>query len=97
MFFFKFCCRHYTHAYNNLLEIRIVDTNATEVRTVAGFINYKLCKLMFALSLPRDAISQFKAHIDRFKNRIGFQELAFEHYAWLSKQYEILIIIYSVY
>lgn len=57
-----------------------------EVRTAAGFINYKLCKLMFALSLPRDAISQFKAHIDRFKSRIGFQELAFEHHAWLSKQ-----------
>jgi hypothetical protein len=81
--------KHYTHAYNNLLEIRIVDTNALEIRTVAGFINYKLCKLMFALNLPRDAISQFKAHIDRFKNRMGFQELSFEHYAWLSKQFSV--------
>ncbi|KAJ8940840.1 hypothetical protein NQ318_005286 [Aromia moschata] len=81
--------KHYTHAYNNLLEIRIVDTNALEIRTVAGFLNYKLCRLMFALNLPRDAISQFKAHIDRFKNRMGFQELTFEHYAWLSKQYSV--------
>lgn len=78
--------RHYTHAYNNLLEIRIVDTNAMEIRTVAGFINYKLCKLTFNLNLPRDAISNFKNHIDRFREKIGFQELAFEHYAWLSKQ-----------
>lgn len=67
-----------------------------EVRTVAGFINYKLCKLMFALSLPRDAISQFKAHTDRFKNRIGFQELAFEHYAWLSKQYVKIISLFRL-
>nr|XP_023021888.1 trafficking protein particle complex subunit 11 [Leptinotarsa decemlineata] len=81
--------KHYTHAYNSLLEIRIVDTNALEIRTVAGFINYKLCRLLFALNLPRDAISQFKAHIDRFKARMGFQELAFEHYAWLSKQYSV--------
>ncbi|EFA10428.2 Trafficking protein particle complex subunit 11-like Protein [Tribolium castaneum] len=81
--------KHYTHAYNYLLEIRVVDTNALEIRTVAGFINYKLCKLMFALNLPRDAISQFKAHIDRFKNRMGFHELSFEHYAWLSKQFSV--------
>ncbi|KAJ8983242.1 hypothetical protein NQ317_011651 [Molorchus minor] len=81
--------KHYAVAYNNLLEIRIVDTNALEIRTIAGFINYKLCRLMFALNLPRDAISQFKAHIDKFKNRMGFQELTFEHYAWLSKQYSV--------
>ncbi|XP_025834501.1 trafficking protein particle complex subunit 11 isoform X2 [Agrilus planipennis] len=81
--------KHYTYAYNKLLEIRIVDTNAMEIQTVAGFINYKLCKLMFTLNLPRDAISQFKAHAERFKSRIGFKELAFEHYAWLCKQYSI--------
>lgn len=81
--------KHYTLAYNNLLDIRIVDTNALEIRTLAGFINFKICKLMFILNLPRDAISQFKTHIDKFKNRIGFHELVFEHYAWLSKQYEI--------
>ncbi|KAK5645307.1 hypothetical protein RI129_006607 [Pyrocoelia pectoralis] len=81
--------KHYTHAYNNLLEIRIVDTNAMEIRIVAGFINYKLCRLMFGLSLPRDAISQFRSHTDRFKMRIGFQELAFEHNAWLSKQFSV--------
>ncbi|KAF5306179.1 hypothetical protein FQR65_LT07455 [Abscondita terminalis] len=81
--------KHYMHAYNNLLEIRIVDTNAMEIRTVAGFINYKLCRLMFSLSLPRDAISQFRSHTDRFKARIGFQELAFEHHAWMAKQYSV--------
>lgn len=74
------------HAYNNLLEVRIVDTNALEIRTIAGFINYKICRILFAINLPRDAINQFKPHIDRFKTRSGFQELSFEHYAWLSKQ-----------
>ncbi|CAH0554376.1 unnamed protein product [Brassicogethes aeneus] len=79
--------KHYTYAYNSLLEIRIVDTNALEIRTIAGFINSKLCRLFFSLNLPRDAISHFKSHIDKFKSRIGFQELVFEHFAWLSKQY----------
>ncbi|XP_060529048.1 trafficking protein particle complex subunit 11 [Cylas formicarius] len=81
--------KHYATAYNNLLDIRIVDTNALEIRTVACFINYKICRLMFILNLPRDAIAHFKVHIDKFRNKMGFQELTFEHYAWLSKQFEV--------
>lgn len=79
--------RHYANSYNYLLEIRVVDTNALEIRTIAGFINYKQCRILFAVNLPRDAINHFKTHIERFKNRSGFQELSFEHYAWLLKQY----------
>lgn len=79
--------KHYMHAYNNLLETRQVDTNIHEIRTVAGYINYKLCKLLFALNLARDAIAQLKSHIERYKNRIGPTELLFEHYAWIARQY----------
>ncbi|KAI8419698.1 hypothetical protein MSG28_008386 [Choristoneura fumiferana] len=79
--------KHYLHAYNNLLETRTVDTNMHEVRTVAGYINYKLCKLLFALNMARDAIAQLKSHIERYKNRIGPTELLFEHYAWIARQY----------
>lgn len=79
--------KHYLHAYNNLYETRQVETNMHEIRTVAGYINYKLCKLLFALNLARDAIAQLKSHIERFKNRIGSTELLFEHYAWIARQY----------
>lgn len=79
--------KHYMHAYTNLLETRTVDTNMHEVRTVAGYINYKLCKLLFALNLPRDAIAQLKSHIEKYKNRVGSTELLFEHYAWIARQY----------
>lgn len=79
--------KHYMHAYNNLLETRTVDTNIHEVRTVAGYINYKLCKLLFALNLPRDAIAQLKSHIEKYKNRVGSTELLFEHYGWIARQY----------
>lgn len=79
--------KHYLHAYNNLLETRTVDTNIHEVRTVAGYINYKLCKLLFALNMARDAIAQLKSHIERYKNRIGPTELLFEHYGWIARQY----------
>lgn len=78
--------RNYVAAYAHLDEIRIIDTNCLEIKTIAGFLNYKVCKLMFR-TVPRDAIDHFKAHIERFRSRTGFKELLFEHYAWLSLQY----------
>lgn len=36
-----------------------------EITTIASFINYKLCKIMFNLNVPKDAISQFRLHTDR--------------------------------
>ncbi|XP_063238337.1 trafficking protein particle complex subunit 11 [Bacillus rossius redtenbacheri] len=79
--------KHYSQAYSALLDLRLVDTNALEIKTVAGFLNYKLCSLMFQLNLPRDAIAQFKKHVDLFRPRTGVPDLAFEHAAWLSKQF----------
>ncbi|XP_055529161.1 trafficking protein particle complex subunit 11 isoform X2 [Wyeomyia smithii] len=79
--------RHYRQTYANLDEIRIVDTNCLEVKTLAGFVSYKICRLFFKLNAPKDSISHFKNHITKYRNRTGFKELLFEHYAWLSVQY----------
>lgn len=57
-----------------------------EIKTVAGLFNYKICKLLFKLDMARDAITHFKAHIERYKSRTGFRELQFEHFGWLSVQ-----------
>jgi trafficking protein particle complex subunit 11 len=78
--------RHYSQAYSHLLDVRIVDTNALEVKAVASFLNYKLCRIAFNLNLPRDAISQFRKHIEIFKPVTGPKDISFEHHAWLSKQ-----------
>ena len=71
-------------AYNLLMEVRATDTNIMEVKTVGGFINFKICKLAFQLNLPRDAISQFRRHMDIFQHRVGLEELSFEHRGWHS-------------
>ena len=63
--------KHYSQAYNLLMEVRATDTNIMEVKTVGGFINYKMCKLAFALNLPRDAISQFRRHMDIFQLKVA--------------------------
>lgn len=46
-----------------------------------------MCKLLFKSNLPKDSITQFKNHIDKYKHRVGVKELKFEHFSWLSVQY----------
>ncbi|CAL4110444.1 unnamed protein product, partial [Meganyctiphanes norvegica] len=81
--------KHYAQCYHNCLELRYTDTNLHEIRIVASIVNYKICRLDFSLNLPRDAIAQFRKHIDLFRARTGPKEFIFEHYAWLSKQYQL--------
>uniref|UniRef100_T1IXF1 Trafficking protein particle complex subunit 11 n=1 Tax=Strigamia maritima TaxID=126957 RepID=T1IXF1_STRMM len=81
--------KHYKQAYSNLLEVRSGDTHVMEVKTIAGFLNYKICRLSFQMSIPLDAISQFRRHIDLNKSKVGPKELIFQHSAWMSKQFSI--------
>ncbi|CRL02076.1 CLUMA_CG015189, isoform A [Clunio marinus] len=92
---FPTALKYYTQAYANLEDIRIVDTNCLEIKTVAGFLNYKMCKLMFKLNLPRDSITQFKAHIEKYKTRTGFKELLFEHHSWMSIQFQCFAELFA--
>lgn len=81
--------KNYKQAYGHILELRMHNTNLLELKTVAGFINYKICRLSFQHNAPLDAIGQFRKHIDFFKKKIGIGELSFEHSAWMSKQFQV--------
>ena len=87
--------KHYEQAYNNLLEIKMTDTNAMEIKTVASFINYKLCKIIFQLNVPKESISQVRVHIDRFRLNTGPKELMFEHHAWICSQYSTFAELFN--
>ncbi|XP_017788618.1 PREDICTED: trafficking protein particle complex subunit 11 [Habropoda laboriosa] len=87
--------KHYTQAYSNLLEIQITDTNVMEIKTIACFINYKLCKVMFNLNVPKEAVSQFRHHTDRFKTWTGPKELIFEHHAWMCSQFSTFAELFN--
>ncbi|KAH0616126.1 hypothetical protein JD844_027010 [Phrynosoma platyrhinos] len=80
--------KNYRTAYNLVHELRAHETNMLEIKTLAGFINYKICRLCFQHNTPLDAIAQFRKHIDLCKKKIGSAELAFEHAAWMSKQFQ---------
>jgi hypothetical protein len=81
---------YYKQAYLSLLDIRIYATNISEIKMISSLINYKLCRLLFEIRHPIDAIDQFRRHVDIFKIKVGINELQFEHSAWLAKQFEIM-------
>lgn len=80
--------KYYRTAYSLVHELRAHETNMLEIKTMAGFINYKICRLCFQHNTPLDAIAQFRKHIDLCKKKIGSAELAFEHTSWMSKQFQ---------
>ncbi|KAM9776808.1 trafficking protein particle complex subunit 11 [Syngnathus typhle] len=80
--------KHYRSAYSLVHELRAHESNMLEIKTLAGFLNYKVCRLCFQHNTPLDAIAQFRKHIDLCKKKIGSAELAFEHAAWMAKQFQ---------
>ncbi|XP_041357008.1 trafficking protein particle complex subunit 11-like [Gigantopelta aegis] len=81
--------KHYKQAYGHILDLRMYDTNMLEIKVIGGFVNYKLCRLSFQHNAPLDAIAQFRKHIDFFKSKPSIIDLAFEHSAWMSKQFHV--------
>lgn len=89
--------RLYKAAYTNLLDINnqvtksgmnvMAGVSPFEIRSVGDYINYRSCQIFFLLNHPREAITQFRKHIDVFKQHTKSPEYAFEHAAWLSQQY----------
>ncbi|MED6251052.1 Trafficking protein particle complex subunit 11 [Ataeniobius toweri] len=80
--------KYYRAAHSLVHELRAHETNMLEIKTMAGFISYKICRLCFQHNTPLDAIAQFRKHIDLCKKKIGSAELVFEHSAWMSKQFQ---------
>jgi len=78
--------KSYTSAYLLLLESRLTEHNSSELRCIAGLLNYKICKLAFKLNLPRDAINQFRKHLEQWRSPPGPTSLSWEHAAWQSHQ-----------
>lgn len=66
-----------------------------EIRTIAGFLNYKISKLCFIGNFPLDAISSFKKHVDLFRSKVESPALEFEHMKWLSNQYAIFAHLFE--
>uniref|UniRef100_A0A1I8II12 Foie-gras_1 domain-containing protein n=1 Tax=Macrostomum lignano TaxID=282301 RepID=A0A1I8II12_9PLAT len=53
--------KHYKECYTHILDLRLHEKHILETKVIAGFVNYKICKLLFQKN-AMDAIKQFKAN-----------------------------------
>ena len=80
----------------NILEMKMIAGFLTykvkyfneKINQMTNLRLLKICRLYFDSSQPVEAINHFRRHADIFKNKVGPADLAFEHKAWLSKQYD---------
>ncbi|KAL6050118.1 Trafficking protein particle complex subunit 11, variant 2 [Balamuthia mandrillaris] len=85
----KGALKYYTEAYKNIGAITDDRLRMMEVKIVADYINFKLCKLQFQAKNAYNAVNQFEKHIHAFRPSIGAAEKEYEHWAWVSRQYQV--------
>ncbi|KJE96439.1 hypothetical protein CAOG_006764 [Capsaspora owczarzaki ATCC 30864] len=97
----KAAIKYYGSSYAYLKELAERDKNgmaaamrASIVKAVAGLINYKLCRLHFMFNFA-DALDQFRKHVANYRGIVGRPELAFEHSAWLGRQYRVFAELFE--
>jgi Foie gras liver health family 1/Gryzun, putative trafficking through Golgi len=83
---------YYTAAFRHLRELSssLERRQAQEVRCVADFINFKLCKILLVhRNQLNQAVQQFDRHVKAFRKAVGYVDQQFLYWAWLSRQYEV--------
>eukprot|EP01137_Pigoraptor_chileana_P004946 Opistho-2@47332 len=84
----KAALKYYHSAYSYLKDVRDREARSRDIKQVAGWIDYKICRFLFASSSTQlEAIEQFRRHCAFYRRLIGPDEIEFQHYAWLSRQY----------
>eukprot|EP01133_Synstelium_polycarpum_P008031 gene8031-9435_t len=85
--------KYYTFAYHSLKDWKpnndAKGLRFAELRAVASFLNFKICKLYLWSSNLNEAVQQFEKHIRLFKIFFGPDDKEFGHFAWISKEYQI--------
>jgi hypothetical protein len=58
-------------------------------KAVAEWLNFKLCQNYLSPGTPdafADSLNQFRYHIRKYRILIGRDALAYDHWAWMSRQ-----------
>ncbi|CAL8120333.1 unnamed protein product [Orchesella dallaii] len=83
-----------------LRTIKFQDFYAQQLRTVASWVNYRICRLHLMKQEYIEANSHFERHIRHFQRRQGNSNVEFEYHAYLQQQYcyfgELLRHYYTV-
>lgn len=90
--------QHYEAAYRAVVALPLNEPSDknndvvgyTQVKTMAEFINFKLCyHLIFSANNVRGAVEQLQRHVNAYAVAVGPPERAYDHWEWLSRQYHV--------
>lgn len=97
--------QHYEAAYRALLALPLVPEtpnssntviSATQVKTMAEYVNFKLCyHLLFSSGNIKAAVEQLHRHMRVFSRAIGSHDRAYEHWDWVARQYHVFAQLLS--
>jgi hypothetical protein len=78
----------YCSTYKYLKEVMVLsEDRIMEFKMIAGFVNYKICQLMFENNEPKNALGQLQLHLEIFRNERGSESLVFQHMQWMANQF----------
>lgn len=86
---FTSAVKHYSAAYTQLRDVKKNWKDFDEIKVIAEILNFRLCYLHLERNTPNNATTQFHQHINYYRSLIGDPDREFQHYAWVSRQYQI--------
>lgn len=80
---------NYRDAYDQLTASlnQFPGVERLEAKAVAEYLNYKLCAILVRMDSRGEAIRQFRGHLRSYKPQTAPDEVCFEHWAWIARQY----------
>ncbi|TYZ57976.1 hypothetical protein PybrP1_008431 [[Pythium] brassicae (nom. inval.)] len=94
--------QHYEAAYRAVLALPLNENERSDavgyfqVKTVAEFVNFKLCyHLLFSSGSVKAAVEQLHRHMGVYSRAIGPADRAYEHWEWVSRQYHVFAQLLS--
>eukprot|EP01102_Stenamoeba_stenopodia_P018996 TRINITY_DN7057_c0_g1_i1.p1 TRINITY_DN7057_c0_g1~~TRINITY_DN7057_c0_g1_i1.p1 ORF type:complete len:1102 (-),score=294.74 TRINITY_DN7057_c0_g1_i1:121-3426(-) len=86
----KTSLKYYQKAYIGLRDVLRDKKNTQEVKVLADYINFKICKTYITMgNALGETVSHFNAHIRTYKNSPRPAEREYEHWAWVARQYQV--------
>lgn len=81
--------KHYSTAYTQLRDVKKNWKDFDEIKVVAEVLNFRLCYLHLERNTLSNATTQFHQHVNYYRSLIGDPDREYQHYAWVSRQYQI--------
>lgn len=82
--------KHYQDSFYALATFSdgMDSTDTDQLHIVAGYLNFRICRLLLLTASINDVMHQFKVHLNLFGKKYGGNHV-WRHYSWLANQYLI--------